>query len=490
MSENINSEIRVRFAPSPTGFLHVGGLRTALFNWLFARKHGGKFILRIEDTDQKRYVPGAVENLISTLKKLGIDYDEGPDIGGPYGPYIQSKRIDLYNRYAQQLIKEGHAYYCFCSEEELARERAKQKAQKLPLKYSGKCRHLSSHEIEKKLHENVPHVIRLRFPQDGTTVFHDEIRGRVEVQNSQIDDQVLIKSDGKPTYHLANVIDDHFMHISHVIRGEEWLSSVPKHIYLYQALGWEVPIFVHLPLLLNPDKSKLSKRQGDVAVEVYLQKGYLPEALINFVALLGWHPPEDRELYSTSELIKAFSLDRITKSGAVFDLEKLRWMNGYYLRNLSLTTIAEKALPFFKKANIDISDKDKYYKVIDLMRQRSATLEELALVSKKFYNNIEIVEEDRSIVFGDSAQEVYSFWIRELTQKEQWNIKEIKDLLKRTTVEIGVKGKNLYFPLRLALFGSCHGPDVPAIIDVLGKDETLRRLKKWHINFKINGGKK
>lgn len=479
--DNYRKEIRVRFAPSPTGFLHVGGLRTALFNWLFARKYGGKFILRIEDTDQKRYVPEAVENLINTLKKLGIDYDEGPDIGGSYAPYIQSQRIDLYNRYAQRLIKDGYAYYCFCSEEELAQERAEQKAQKLPLKYSGKCRYLSQQEVERKLSDNIPHVIRLRFPQEGTTVFHDEIRGRVEVQNSQIDDQVLIKSDGCPTYHLANVVDDHLMHISHVIRGEEWLSSVPKHIYLYKALGWKPPVFVHLPLLLNPDKTKLSKRQGDVAVEIYLEKGYLPEALLNFVALLGWHPSEDREIYSMHELIDAFSLDRVTKSGAVFDIEKLRWMNGYYLRNLPLSTIAERALPFFKKANIDTSDTDKYHKVVELMRQRVETLEELALASRRFYTDVTISEEDKPILLENSAQEVYSFLIQELGKKEQWSISEIKDLLKKTTSEIGIKGKKLYFPLRLALFGSCHGPDIPAIIDALGKEETVRRLKKWYI---------
>lgn len=482
MNNKSNNEIRVRFAPSPTGFLHVGGLRTALFNYLFARKNSGKFILRIEDTDRKRYIPGAMEDLISTLKILGLHYDEGPDVGGNYGPYIQSERTELYRKFAKKLVDSGNAYYCFCSAERLKNLREEQRKRKLDPMYDGKCRNLSKDEIEEKLRLNIPFVIRLKFPKEGKTIFYDKIREKIEVENSLVDDQVLIKSDGFPTYHLANVVDDHLMKITHIIRGEEWLSSVPKHFFLYKSFGWEIPKLVHLPLLLNPDRSKLSKRQGDITVESYLEKGYLPEALINFIALLGWHAPDDREIYSLKELEQAFSLKRINKSSAVFDIEKLNWMNGWYLRKLDINYIAEKAKPFFEKSGIDINDNKKYLKVIQNARVRVSSLSEIIEHSKMFYEDLDFTDEDRELINEENSQKIYSYLIDKLKGQESWSNDDINSLIKKAIEDLDIKGKDYYFPVRLALFGKCHGPDLPVILDILGKDEIIKRLQNLIIN--------
>jgi glutamyl-tRNA synthetase len=476
MTHNGNNEVRVRFAPSPTGYLHVGGLRTALYNYLFARKSGGTFILRIEDTDQKRYVPGALENLMSTLKAVGLEYDEGPDIGGDYGPYIQSERTDTYKKFTDELIDSGNAYYCFCTEERLDTLRDMQRRLKQSSMYDGKCRSLSQSEIEDNLSKNMPYVIRLKYPREGRTVFDDVVREKVAVDNSQIDDQVLIKSDGFPTYHLASVIDDHLMKITHVIRGEEWLSSVPKHLFLYRALGWHAPQFVHLPLLLNSDRSKLSKRQGDVAVESYLDKGYLPEALVNFIALLGWHAADDREVYTLSELEEAFSLERINKAGAIFDIEKLNWMDGIYIRKHEVSDIADRSRQFFLDAGIDISDHAKYLKVIDIARDHVVCLSQMVDHACMFYSDLSFSDEDREFIRQEPAQRIYAHWIDTLSTRKAWAKDDLTSLLKESMKELELKGKHFYFPLRLALFGSCHGPDIPVIIDILGKDEAIRRL--------------
>ncbi|MFA5091995.1 MAG: glutamate--tRNA ligase, partial [Candidatus Paceibacterota bacterium] len=359
--------IRVRFAPSPTGFLHVGGLRTALYSELFARKNGGVFILRIEDTDQARTVEGGIENIIRTLDWADIHTDEGPYLDkrgklrekGDCGPYIQSQRLDIYRKYADELLANGRAYRCFCSEETLAAMREKQQADGGRTMYDGRCCGLPEAAVAEELRKGTPHVVRLRVPDEGVTAFDDEIRGRVEFANEQIDDQVLLKSDGFPTYHLANVVDDHLMGVTHVIRGEEWCPSTPKHILLYEAFGWRAPVFAHVPLLLNPDKSKLSKRQGDVAVEDYRGKGYLPEALVNFIALLGWNPSADREIYAKEELTAEFDLRKINKGGAVFNIEKLDWMNGEYIKKMSDGDLAEAALPFYVAAGMLIMDGKK-----------------------------------------------------------------------------------------------------------------------------------
>ncbi|MEK7189941.1 MAG: glutamate--tRNA ligase, partial [Patescibacteria group bacterium] len=353
----------VRFAPSPTGFLHVGSLRTALYNFLFARQHNGDFILRLEDTDRARYVAGAAESLLKTLAAAGLDWDEGPMLSdkekGKFGPYVQSERMEIYKKYAAELVDKDRAYYCFCPAERLEKLRQTQQANKQPTMYDGLCCGLDRSSVAKNLKENKPHVIRLAVPKEGMTKFKDIIRGEVEFENKLIDDQVLVKSDGFPTYHLANVVDDHLMKITHVIRGDEWLSSTPKHIVLYDAFGWDAPRFAHIPLLLNPDKSKLSKRQGDVAVEDYLKKGYLPEVLINFMALLGWNPGTEQEIFSLSKLIKAFDISKAQKAGAVFNLEKLDWMSGEYIKKMPVGELVKKCLPFLQEANYDLGKMGK-----------------------------------------------------------------------------------------------------------------------------------
>jgi glutamyl-tRNA synthetase len=477
MTDKMKREVRVRFAPSPTGYLHVGGLRTALFNYLFARKNKGKFILRIEDTDQKRTIPGAIESLMTTLKEVGLEYDEGPDKGGDFGPYIQTERSETYREHVKTLLESGHAYYCFCTEERLEKLRDVQRKTKQPTMYDGKCRNLPQDTVEENLRKDMPYVIRLKYPKEGRIVFDDIVRQKVAMDNAQVDDQILIKSDGLPTYHLASVVDDHLMEISHVIRGEEWLSSVPKHIYLYESFGWEAPTFAHLPLLLNSDRSKLSKRQGDVAVESYLEKGYLTEALLNFIVLLGWHAADDREIYTLQEMEQAFSLERINKAGAIFDTEKLNWMGGYYVRHLSVEYVAERARPFFEEAGIDIGNQEKYLKVINTARDYIFRLSDIVEHSKIFYEDLTFSEEDRKLIGEENSQKLYSFWVEELEKKTDWIPEDISSLIKQATGELGIKGKNFYFPIRLALFGSCHGPDIPTLIDILGRDESVKRLR-------------
>jgi glutamyl-tRNA synthetase len=470
--------IRVRFAPSPTGYLHIGGLRTALYDFLFARSLNGKCILRIEDTDQSREVEGAAKNLIDTLHQLGIDFDEGPGIGGEFKPYTQSERLPLYKKHAEQLLETGNAYRCFCSPETLSSMREEQQAQGQFVKYDRRCLSLSKAEIAKKLAAGERHVIRLKMPDNRLFCFDDIIRDRVEMESAQSDDQVLIKSDGFPTYHLAAVVDDHYMQISHVIRGEEWLSSTPKHLWLYECLGWEAPIWVHLPLILSTDRSKLSKRMNDVSVESYLTKGYLKEALLNFVALLGWHTSEDREIYSLAEMCSVFSLERVNKSGAIFDLTKLDWMNGHYMRNLPLEVIAARCEPYFLNSGMDISDKRKFLKCIEVARERCTLLPELVEYSRMFYFSAGLSAEDKETLAHPDSQQVLSWFATELPKAMPLNTDKIHELTKLCTTATGIKGKNLYTPLRLALINQAHGPDLPNTFAILGDTEALNRLKQ------------
>lgn len=472
--------VRTRFAPSPTGFLHVGGLRTALYNYLFARHHQGQFILRIEDTDRTRYVEGAIENLIRTLHLMGIHYDEGPDGGGPHAPYLQSQRTDLYQRYAQALIKKREAYYCFCTAERLAKMRKEQEnAQKQP-KYDGTCRNLSPEIVKQNLHKGINRVIRLKMPQTGETVFNDLIRGEVRIQNELTDDQILIKSDGYPTYHLANVIDDHLMKVTHVIRGEEWLLSVPKHLRLYQAFGWQPPQMAHLPLLLNPDRSKLSKRQGDVAVEDFLKKGYLPEALINFVALLGWNPGIDQEIFSMEELIQLFTLERVNKAGAVFDLQKLNWMNAFYLKQMDEKKRVRFLRPFLQEAGYDISDENKAKKIIDAVYKRISFGKEIAREAAIFYEpDLEIQEQEaRVILRQESSKKVLTTLLEKIRDVPELDVESFKNLMKQVQQETGIKKEQLWMPVRVALTGVTHGPELPLVIDIFGKKKITSFLTK------------
>ncbi|HQC58473.1 MAG TPA: glutamate--tRNA ligase [Candidatus Syntrophosphaera thermopropionivorans] len=470
--------IRVRFAPSPTGYLHIGGLRTALYNYLFARHTGGTFILRIEDTDRTRIVPDAMENLIHTLQKLDITFDEGPIIGGNYGPYIQSERLDLYRKEAQKLLDAGFAYRCFCTPETLAQMRAEQQAKGEFVKYDRRCLNLTPAEIEAKLAKGEPYVLRLKMPETRTFRFNDIIRGEVEMDSAQSDDQVLIKSDGYPTYHLASVVDDHYMDISYVIRGEEWLSSMPKHLWLYECFGWTPPQWVHLPLILNPDRTKLSKRMNDVAVEDYLERGYLKEAIINFVALLGWHSADNREIFSLEELCQEFTLERVNKSGAIFDLNKLNWMNGWYLRNLPLDTIVERSKPYFEKEHLAIPDTDKLTKIVATARERCTLLSDLVQYSKMFLCPQPLSTESLDFLKKEDSRKVLSWFQSHLPSGGDIDAEQLNQLVQQGIMDLGFKGKAFYKPLYLALLHQDHGPELPAIFSILGLKEVHHRIQE------------
>lgn len=480
---------RVRFAPSPTGYLHVGGLRTALYNYLFAKNQKGKFILRIEDTDRNRYVEGAVQNLIDTLKWIGLEYDEGPLAEGEYGPYIQSERLEIYRKYALELVEKGKAYYCFCTPERLNDLREEQQKQKLQGKYDKHCLSLTRDEIKNNLESDIPYVIRLNVEPGQNIIVDDIIRGRVEFSSDTVDDQVLLKSDGYPTYHLANVVDDHMMKITHVIRGEEWLPSTPKHVLLYDYLGWEKPQFAHLPLLLNPDKSKLSKRQGDVAVEDYRAKGYLKEALTNFVALLGWNAGDDREFYYLEELAEKFSLERVNKSGAVFNIEKLNWLNAEHLRKKSeheLLEMLKESLSSSKYAGQQYSD--TY--LLEVIR---AMLERVSFV-KEFHENgfyfFEEPEEYDSQVLAKRWKEDTPDQLNRLIQKfEQLNNPEKHDYenaLKAAAEEMNIGSGKLIHPVRLAISGVGGGPGLYDILHIIGKEKSINRIKKAIEKIKVS----
>jgi glutamyl-tRNA synthetase len=472
--------LRVRFAPSPTGYLHIGGLRTALYNYLFARNQNGKLILRIEDTDRKRFVEGAVENLIDTLNWAGINFDEGPGIDGSFGPYMQSERLDIYKELVEKLVCEEKAYYCFCTPERLEHLREEQQKQKLPqAKYDKHCLKLSSADIEEKLNSKVPFVIRLNVRPDQKIIFTDIIREMVEFDTNNIDDQVLLKSDGYPTYHLANVVDDHLMGITHVIRGEEWLSSTPKHIILYDYFNWEKPVFAHLPLLLNPDKSKLSKRQGDVAVEDYRGKGYLKEALINFVALLGWNYGDDKEVYEIEELIEKFSLERVHKSGAVFNLEKLNWLNYEHLRKKSDDAILRMLKSEIEKSDLARKNFDDKYllKVIGAMKERVSFVHEYLTKSYYFFKAPDTYEEQnlKKRWKADSGPLLNKLKVsfEKLVGESKTDFEKALDEL---AVSLEVNKGRLVHPLRIAVSGIGEGPGVYDIVSILGKDETIKRI--------------
>lgn len=474
----MNTPVRVRFAPSPTGYLHIGGLRTALYNYLFARHHNGKFILRIEDTDQSRKAEGAVENLIEILDWAGITYDEGPNRDGGVGPYIQSQRLALYRKYAASLIEHDHAYYCFCSPERLEEVRKKQMAMKLSLAYDRHCRVLAREESERRVAAGEKHVIRMKVPENGDMTFDDTIRGKVTIANKVLDDQVIIKSDGYPTYHLGVVVDDHLMGISHVIRGEEWLSSTPKHVLLYQYLGWDLPVFAHLPLLLNPDKSKLSKRQGDVAVEEYRAKGYLKEAIVNFIAFLGWNPGDEREIFSLEELTRDFTLDRVGKSGAIFNIEKLNWLNQQHLRLKTNEELALHLKPLLQAKGLAVSSDEYLQRVVGLLKERLTFAKDFLEYSDYFFTdpktydtggigkNWESATNDRLMQLADRLERLADF-----------THGSIEENVRQYSEELGVKPSKLIHPTRLALSGKQVGPGLFEMMEVLGKDVVVRRLR-------------
>jgi len=477
----INETSRVRFAPSPTGFLHVGGLRTALYNYLFAKRNIGTFVLRIEDTDRNRYVEGAVENLIKALNWAGLNYDEGPEVGGDYGPYMQSQRLHIYKKYSYELIEKGKAYYCFCTPERLKILKEEQEKQKLSqTKYDKHCLHLTKNEVEINLAANIPKVVRLNVEQNNTIKFDDVIREHVEFESNNVDDQVLIKSDGYPTYHLANVVDDHLMKITHVIRGEEWLSSTPKHVLLYDAFLWERPIFAHLPLLLNPDRSKLSKRQGDVAVEDYRDKGFLRDALVNFVALLGWNAGDDKEFYLMDELISSFSLERVNKAGAVFDLQKLNWLNAEHLRkksNQELLKLLKDEIHKSKFLGHNYSD-NFLTLVIEAMKERVSLVKEFIDTCTYFYEAPSEYEQKSVDKNWEPETPIHLNRLKkEFASLNNPTKEDFEHSLAIVSEELNVGKGKLIHPLRLAVSGQSTGPGMFDLLFILGKGEVTKRIE-------------
>ena len=459
---------RVRFAPSPTGHLHIGGLRTALYNYLYAKQNNGKLILRIEDTDRTRLVEGAIENLISTLEWSGIEFDEGPHKEGVFGPYTQSERLSIYQEHILKLLQDGNAYPCFYPDERVNTIKEKNIPSDIVAEYDKRYRDLDITEsIERMSNEN--HVIRLKTPSTGIISIHDRIKGKINFDLSLIQDQIIIKSDGYPTYHLASTVDDHLMEISHVIRGEEWISSLPKHGLLYQSFGWDCPEFVHLPLLLNKDRSKLSKRQGDVAVEDYIKKGYLKDALINFVSLLGWHGSDDREFYDLDELIKCFSIDRIRSSGAVFDIKKLLWFNQKYIKNTD-SSILMKLIHKTIKTDWNITEA-----MIELVKKSTETLNDFKDKLEIFFKYSPIKTNLKDQLF---PPEIYNFLKDSsilLHDKNAITAEEFKILINDLKSENSLS-INTWKPLRIALIGEEHGPDIGKVVEILGGKESHRRI--------------
>jgi nondiscriminating glutamyl-tRNA synthetase len=479
--------IKTRFPPSPTGFLHVGSLRTALYNYLFAKKMGGTFLLRVEDTDRARIVEGAVENLLATLKTAGIEHDEGPvlnedgtiSIIGDNGPYVQSERLEIYKEHAQKLLDGGHAYYCFCTKERLDAVRKQQQLAKMQTKYDRKCVGLDMTESLKRIEAGEAHVVRLQIPE-GETTFNDEVRGAVTISNSEIDDQVLVKADGFPTYHLAVVVDDHLMGVTHVIRGEEWISSVPKHSILYNAFGFPLPTFAHLPLILNPDKSKLSKRQGDVAVEDFLNKGFLPEALNNYVALLGFNPSGDKEIYSMQELIDAFDLKKINKGGAIFDPVKLAWMNGVYVKAMDHAVLLDKVQTILTGAGESI-DSDLLSKILTVEKDRLNVLNEILERAPMYTATPEYDAEILVWKKSDKADAIAQLTavkvlLESLGDETFKSVELIEVAVKEYITSNELGNGNVLWPMRVALSGQQNSPGPFDMTWVLGKEEALKRL--------------
>jgi glutamyl-tRNA synthetase len=473
-------QVRTRFAPSPTGYLHIGGLRTALYAWLYARKAGGVFILRIEDTDMGREVEGAKDVIYSTLKQTGLYYDEGPDVGGAYGPYIQSERREIYKEYAEKLVDLGAAYRCFCSKERLAEERTKAEAKGQTYTYDKHCLRLSREEIQRRLDAGEEYVIRQNIPREGETTYHDAVFGEITVPNADLDDNVLLKADGMPTYNLANVIDDHLMGITHVIRGVEYLSSTPKYNLLYRALGWDIPEYIHLPVVMKDKQRKLSKRHGDASFDDFINKGYLKEALLNYIALLGWSPGTEQEIFTLEELIEAFDIGGLSKSPAIFDVEKLTWMNAQYIRALTKDAFIERALPYFRQCGAEGFDLNL---IADLVQPRLETLTEIPqklsfLTAMPEFSN-ELYFHKKMKTDAGQALPVLKEAKAVLEAQQDYSLEPLKEALMALVEKLGIKNGQLFWPLRIAISGTEVTPGgAVEIACLLGKEETLRRLNQ------------
>ncbi len=491
-------EVRVRIAPSPTGDPHVGTAYIALFNYAFAKHHNGKFLLRIEDTDRTRSTKESELQIFESLRWLGLNWDEGPDIGGSCGPYRQSERFDIYKQYAEELVAKGEAYYCFCTAERLEKLRERQKAMKKAPGYDGHCRSLSAEEVKAKLEAGEAHVIRLKMPYEGESVVKDGLRGEVRFENSKIDDQILLKSDGFPTYHLANVVDDHLMGITHVIRAEEWIASTPKHIQLYKAFGWDEPEWYHMPLLRNDDRSKISKRKNPVSLIYYREKGYLREAMLNFLALMGWTLGDGKEIFTLEDMIKGFSFDKVSLGGPVFDLKKLGWLNASYIKSKDLSEIVDMALPYLKSAGY-VSDApsekemENITKIVKIAREPAETLSDIPTHAKVYFEDefeLPKVSEEMSEKEKKHIEKMYATLQSETAKKaielfitkinscsEEIAEESAKEILTSVMEEIGEGPGKVLMPLRLVLTGESKGPDLYTIIHIIGKTRVLKRVE-------------
>ncbi len=474
------TQVRTRFAPSPTGFMHLGGVRTALYAYLFAKKNNGRFILRIEDTDQERFVEGATEVIYDTLRGCGMDWDEGPDIGGDYGPYVQSDRKDMYLPYAKELVEKGAAYYCFCTKEELDERRAAAEAKGEVFKYDKHCLNLSKEEIQQKLDAGVPYVIRLNCPTEGESAYDDEVFGHIAFPNSDLDDMVLIKADGMPTYNFANVIDDHLMGITHVMRGMEYLSSTPKYNLLYNAFGWEIPKYVHLTTVMRDAQHKLSKRDGDAYYSDFISKGYLKEALVNYLALVGWNPGDDREFFTMDELVDDFDIHRLNTSPGIFDVTKLTWMNSQYIAKMDFDKYLDMATPWFDKV---LSGKNMDYKrLAELMQGRTEVFNQIPdmiafLAEMPKFDN-ELYFHKKMKCDATVAKENLEMVLPVMENIEEWTEQNIHDTVMAAIQESGKKNGAVLWPLRIAISGQANTPGGAfEIAYLLGKEETLSRMR-------------
>ncbi len=471
----MTSTVRTRMAPSPTGEMHVGSMAILLKNYAFARKHQGQFILRIEDTDQEREVPGATQRIMDIIRKYGLDWDEGPDKGGPHAPYIQSQKLAAYKDHAESLVKNHKAYYCFCSKERLEQVREHAMANKVAPKYDRHCRNLSSEEVKQKIEAGEEHVIRLAVPDNQPITFRDLIRGDITINSNEVDDQVLLKSDGFPTYHLGVVVDDHDMNISHIMRGEEWISSTPKHVLLYEAFGWSQPIYAHIPVFLNPDgKGKMSKRKGTVSAQSFLDRGYLPEALLNFFMILGWAPKDQREIITLEEYIQEFDPQHVSSKSVVFDLKKLDWINGIYIRKLSDTELSSRLTPFLPED----FPKEKLSTLLPLVKERLVTLTQMEELTDFFYKDISV--DQQLLTKKSSNDEVRSQLEATLSVIEnltEWSVSSLEQAIRDLQAKHDWKKSQYFMMVRVAVTGKQATPPLFETMEVIGKERVLKRLK-------------
>lgn len=476
-------KVRARYAPSPTGEPHLGNIRTALFDWLFARHHGGQFILRIEDTDQARYLEGSIETQMEALRWLGLDWDEGPDIGGPHAPYVQSQRRDLYEQHSEKLVANDHAYLCFCSPERLDEVRKQQQARKEPPRYDRHCRDLAPSERQALEAGGMRPVIRFRTPLDGETITHDVLRGEVTFQNDTLDDFVLLKSDGFPTYHLASIVDDHLMEITHILRGEEWLSSAPRHVLLYQAFGWEPPIFAHLSRVLGPDRARLSKRHGAHAALEYREQGYLPDAVINFMALLGWSLDDHTDIIDRETLVKHFDLDRVLTNPAVFNADKLIWMNGVYIREMSFEELTDAVQQFLEKGLGQSVDRSMLLRIVPLVQERIKLLSEIVDMADFFFVEGDLDYTAETLLGKKFANEparaanALQLVLQALQPLKAWEHELLEAGVRPLADEMGIKTGDLFGLIRVAATGKSATPPLFETMEILGRERTLMRLR-------------